>query len=459
MSEMLKREMMHEYQRYSVEFIKTHPEAALLIDLGMGKTIISLTAIVDLLWDSFEVRKVLVIAPLRVGLYSWPGEVKKWDHLKDLKVSVAIGTETERRVALQRQADIYIINRENISWLVEKSGVDLDFDMLVVDELSSFKNPQSKRFKALMRLRPKVKRVVGLTGTPAGNGLMDLFAEYKLLDMGKRLGRFITKFRTDYFRPDKTNGFVVYSYKPLPFAEEEIFKKIEDMAISMKSVDFLDMPEKIVSEYRVEMDEKEKKEYEKLKRDLVLELNDADGVTAANAAALCGKLSQMANGAVYTDDGKTKVFHDRKLDALEDMIEAANGKPVMVVYWFKHDLERIERRLGEKKIIFERLEGGDTIERWNQGEIPVLLLNPASAGHGLNLQGGGSTLIWFGLTWSLELYQQTNGRLWRQGQKSKTVVVNHIINSGTIDERILKVLKDKDATQEEMINAVRAEIK
>lgn len=458
MSEMLKREMMHDYQKYAVEFVKTHPEAALLLDLGLGKTIISLTAIVDLLWDSFEVQKVLVIAPLRVGLYSWPGEVKKWEHLKDLRVSVAIGTEVERRVALQRQADVYIINRENVKWMVEDSGLNLDFDMLVVDELSSFKNPQSKRFKALMKIRPKIKRVIGLTGTPASNGLMDLFAEYRLIDKGVRLGRFITKYRTDYFRPDKTNGLVVYSYKPLPFAEEEIYKKIADITISMKSVDFLDMPEKIVNEYEVLMNEKEKKKYEKLKKDLVLEM-DGEEITAANAAALCGKLSQMANGAVYTDDGKTKVFHDRKLDALEDMIEAANGKPVMVVYWFKHDLERIEKRLGEKKITFEKLDDGDSIERWNRGEIPVLLLSPASAAHGLNLQGGGSELIWFGLTWSLELYQQTNGRLWRQGQKSKTVVINHIITKGTIDERIVRVLKDKDATQEELISAVKAEIK
>lgn len=455
---MLDRELMHGYQKYAVEFIKEHPEAALLLDLGLGKTIISLTAIYDLIYDSFEIGKVLVICPLRVGLYSWPAEVKKWEHLKDLKVSVAIGTETERRVALERQADVYIINRENVQWLVEKSGLDLDFDMLVVDELSSFKNPQSKRFKALMRMRPGLKRVVGLTGTPASNGLMDLFAEYKLLDMGKRLGRFITKYRDVYFRPDKRNGAIVYSYKPLPFAEDEIYRKIEDITISMKSVDYLQMPEKIMSEYHVEMDEKEKADYERMKQDLVLNLGGMDEVTAVNAAALCGKLSQMANGAVYTDDGKVKIFHDKKLDALEDMIEAANGKPVMVVYWFKHDLERIMKRLQEKKIPCEKLDGVDTIERWNAGEIPVLLLNPASAGHGLNLQSGGSTIIWFGLTWSLELYQQTNGRLWRQGQKSKTVVVNHIITSGSIDERILNVLKSKDATQEEMIRAVKAEV-
>lgn len=413
----------------------------------------------DLMFDSFEVRKPLIIGPLRVARDTWPAEVKKWEHLKGLKVSVAVGTETERRMALTRKADIYVINRENIQWLVEKSGIPFDFDMLVIDELSSFKNPQSKRFKALMKVRAKVKRVVGLTGTPASNGLMDLFAEYKLLDMGKRLGRFITAYRTDYFRPDKMNGSVIYSYKPLPFAEEEIYKKIEDITISMKSTDYLNMPEKIMSENVVYMDEKEKEKYNKLKDNLVLEMGEGEEITAANAATLCGKLSQMANGAVYTDDGKTLIFHDRKLDALEDMIEAANGKPVMVVYWFKHDLERISARLKEKKIIFEKLDTEDSIQRWNAGELPVILLNPASAAHGLNLQAGGSTIIWFGLTWSLELYQQTNGRLWRQGQKSETVVVNHIISSGTIDERILQVLKGKDATQEELIDAVKANLR
>ena len=448
----------HTYQEYAIDFIKNHEEAAVLLDMGLGKTVITLTAIADLLWDSFSVTKVLCIAPLRVAATTWPAEVKKWDHLSALRISVAVGSEVERRMALTRDADVYVINRENVQWLVEKSGVPWKWDMLVVDELSSFKNPQAKRFKALMKVRPKVKRVVGLTGTPASNGLMDLFAEYRLIDKGVRLGRFITRYREEFFRPDKTNGLVVYSYKPLPFAEEEIYRRIGDITISMKSVDFLDMPEKVLSEVLVYMDEKEKKEYERMTRDLVLEL-DGEEVTAANAAALCQKLSQMANGAVYTDDGKTKAFHSRKLDALEDMIEAANGQPVMVVYWFKSDLARIEERLKEKGITFERLDDSESIERWNRGEIPVLLLSPASAAHGLNLQSGGSHIIWFGLTWSLELYQQTNGRLWRQGQKAKTVVINHIITKNTIDERILQVLKGKDATQEELIAAVKAEVR
>lgn len=409
------------------------------------------------MFDSFLVSRTLVIAPLRVARDTWPAEVKKWDHLQNLRVSVAVGTETERRVALMRDADVYVINRENVQWLIEKSGVKWFWDMVVIDELSSFKNPQAKRFKALMKVRGKVKRIVGLSGTPASNGLMDLFAEYRLLDKGERLGRFISRYREEFFRPDKTNGVVVYSYKPLPFAEEEIYRRISDITISMKSTDYLQMPEKVISENVVYMDEREKKEYERLKGDMVLEL-DGEEVTAANAAALCQKLSQMANGAVYTDDGKTKIFHSRKLDALEDMIEAANGKPVMVVYWFKSDLKRIEERLAEKGITFERLDTGDSIERWNRGEIPVLLLSPASAAHGLNLQSGGSHIIWFGLTWSLELYQQTNGRLWRQGQKAETVVINHIITKNTIDERILAVLKQKDATQEELIEAVKAEV-
>ena len=344
-----------------------------------------------------------------------------------------------------------------VKWLVEESGVPFDYDMVVIDELSSFKNPQSLRFKALMKVRSKVRRVVGLTGTPASNGLMDLFAEYKLLDMGQRLGRYITRYRLSYFQPDKTNGAIVYSYKPLPFAEEEIFKKIGDITISMKSGDFLQMPEKIMTEYEVEMNEKEKQEYKHLKDNLVLSVGDQE-ITAANAASLCGKLSQMANGAVYTDDRNVQIFHERKLDALEDMIEAANGKPVMIAYWFQHDFDRIKKRLQEMGVEFEKIDSEDSIKRWNEGRLPVALIHPASAGHGLNLQSGGSTIIWFGLTWSLELYQQTNGRLWRQGQKDKTVVIQHIITKGTIDERILSALKHKDCTQEEMIAAVKAEI-
>ena len=397
------------------------------------------------------------MAPIRVASFSWPAEIEKWDHLKGLKYSVAVGTAAERRAALKKPADIYLINRENVQWLVSDSGIPFDFDMVVIDELSSFKNHQTKRFRALMKVRPKVKRIVGLTGTPSSNGLMDLWAEFRLLDMGERLGRFIGQYRTSYFRPDKQNGQVVFSYKPLPGAEKQIYGKISDITISMKSADHLQMPELINSRYTVYLSEKEDSHYADLKKDLVLQLPDGD-ITAANAASLSGKLSQMANGAVYTDAGETVAIHERKLDALEDIIEAANGKPVLVAYWFRHDLERITERLHKLKIPCSKLDTDGSIRKWNAGEIPVALIHPASAGHGLNLQGGGNTLVWFGLTWSLELYQQTVARLWRQGQQSETVVVQHIITKGTIDERIMKALSEKDTTQAALIDAVKADL-
>ncbi len=385
-------------------------------------------------------------------------EIEKWDHLKGLRYSVAVGTESERLAALKKQADIYIINRENVQWLICESGMPFDFDMVVIDELSSFKNHQTKRFRALMKVRPKVKRIVGLTGTPSSNGLMDLWAQFRLLDMGERLGRFIGKYRTAYFQPDKRNGQVVFSYKPLPGAEEQIYDKISDITISMKSADHLQMPELVSSRYTVCLSEKELKKYTGLRKDLVLQLPDGE-VTAANAASLSGKLSQMANGAVYTDTGDVTAIHERKLDALEDIIEAANGKPVLVAYWFRHDLERITERLHKLKIPCSRLDTDGSIRRWNAGEIPVALIHPASAGHGLNLQSGGNTLVWFGLTWSLELYQQTVARLWRQGQASETVVVQHIITRGTIDEQIMKALSEKDTAQAALIDAVKADLK
>ena len=448
----------HEYQRYATEYIEAHPVAAVLLDMGLGKTSITLTALNDLLFDSFKVRHILVIAPLRVARNTWGAEIEKWDHLRGLRYSVAVGTETERMAALKREADIYIINRENVQWLISESGISFDFDMVVIDELSSFKNHQTKRFRALMKVRPKVKRIVGLTGTPSSNGLMDLWAEFRLLDMGERLGRFIGQYRTSYFRPDKQNGQVVFSYKPLPGAEKQIYGRISDITISMKSTDHLQMPELINSRYTVYLSEKEDSRYENLKKDLVLQLPDGD-ITAANAASLSGKLSQMANGAVYTDAGETVAIHERKLDALEDIIEAANGKPVLVAYWFRHDLKRISGRLQKLKIPYARLDTDSSIRKWNAGEIPVALIHPASAGHGLNLQSGGNTLVWFGLTWSLELYQQTVARLWRQGQASETVVVQHIITKGTIDERIMKALSEKDTTQAALIDAVKADLK
>ena len=444
----------HDYQSYATQFILTHPIAAILLDMGLGKSVITLTAIFDLCLDSFQVRKVLVIAPLRVARDTWPAEIRKWDHLKGLTWSVAVGTEPERKEALTRDAFVYIINRENVQWLVEQSGLPFDYDMVVIDELSSFKSYQAKRFRALMKVRPGVRRIVGLTGTPSSNGLMDLWAEFRLLDMGKRLGRYITHYRNRYFTPDKRNGQVVFSYKPLPGAEDAIYDAISDITISMKAADHLQMPERVMNEVAVSLSDEEREIYDGMKRDLVVSLGGEE-IDAGNAAALAGKLSQMANGAVYAEDKRVISLHNRKLDALEDLIEAANGKPVLVAYWYKHDLDRIAKRLHKMHIPFTTADKAGSIERWNQGELPVMLIHPASAGHGLNLQSGGSTLVWFGLTWSLELYQQTNGRLWRQGQEH-TVVIHHIIAEDTIDERIMAALRTKDKTQTALMDAVRA---
>lgn len=423
----------HDYQRYATEYIESHPAAAVFLDMGLGKTSITLTALNNLLFDYFAVHRILVVAPLRVARNTWSDEIEKWEHLHNLTFAIAVGSEKERLEALKKQADITMINRENLQWLIEKSGQPFEYDMVVIDELSSFKNHQAKRFKALMKVRPKVKRIVGLTGTPSSNGLIDLFAEFKILDMGMRLGRFIGQYRNTYFKPDKVNGPIVYSYKPLPGAEDAIYEKISDITISMKAADHLKMPE------------------------LVLALPEGE-ITAANAASLSGKLSQMANGAVYADDESILPIHDRKLDALEDIIESANGKPILIAYWFKHDLMRIEQRLTEKKIPFQKLDSDASMKKWNRGELPVALIHPASAGHGLNLQSGGSTIVWFGITWSLELYQQTVARLYRQGQSSGTVTVIHILTEGTVDEKIMKALADKDSTQSALIDAVKAEL-
>ena len=441
----------HDYQRYVTDYIKTHQVAAVLLDMGLGKTSITLTALLDLLFDSFEAHRVLVIAPLRVARDTWPSEIEKWDHLKMLTYAVAVGTEKERKAALLQPADICIINRENVQWLIEQSGIPFDFDTVIVDELSSFKNHQSKRFKSLMKVRPRIRRIVGLTGTPSANGLMDLWAEFKVLDMGQRLGRFIGMYRDTYFKPDKRNGQIIYSYKPLPGADEAIYRQISDITISMKAADHLKMPELVMNNVSVELSDEERDRYEELRQTLVLQLPGTD-ITVANAAALSGKLLQMANGAIYDDDGETIQIHDRKLDALEDLIEGANGKPVLVAYWFRHDLDRIRSRFTVREI-----KTSADIRDWNAGKIPVGVIHPASAGHGLNLQSGGSTLVWFGLTWSLELYQQTNARLWRQGQ-SETVVIHHIITDGTIDQLVLKALQSKEKTQDSLIAAVKAEL-
>ena len=447
----------HDYQRYATEYIESHPAAAVFLDMGLGKTSITLTALNNLLFDYFAVHRILVVAPLRVARNTWSDEIEKWEHLHNLTFAIAVGSEKERLEALKKQADITMINRENLQWLIEKSGQPFEYDMVVIDELSSFKNHQAKRFKALMKVRPKVKRIVGLTGTPSSNGLIDLFAEFKILDMGMRLGRFIGQYRNTYFKPDKVNGPIVYSYKPLPGAEDAIYEKISDITISMKAADHLKMPELVNTKYMVHLSEKEKKKYEDMKAELVLALPEGE-ITAANAASLSGKLSQMANGAVYADDESILPIHDRKLDALEDIIESANGKPILIAYWFKHDLMRIEQRLTEKKIPFQKLDSDASMKKWNRGELPVALIHPASAGHGLNLQSGGSTIVWFGITWSLELYLQTVARLYRQGQSSGTVTVIHILTEGTVDEKIMKALADKDSTQSALIDAVKAEL-
>ena len=441
----------HEYQSYATEFILSHPISAVFLEMGLGKSVITLSAIFDLCLDSFLVCKVLVIAPLRVARDTWPAEINKWDHLKGISYSVAVGTEKERIDALKKQSTLYIINRENVDWLVHKSGIPFHFDMVVIDELSSFKSYGAKRFKSLLKVRPSVKRIVGLTGTPSSNGLMDLWAELRILDLGQRLGRYISHYRNTYFTPDKRNAQIIFSYKPLPGAEEEIYKQISDITISMKSTDYLKMPEYVSNEVFVTLSEKEWKVYSDFKEDMVANLGDEE-IDAVNAAVLSGKLLQMANGAVYDSENKAHVIHDKKLDALEDLIEGANGKPVLVAYWYKHDLERIKERFPVRQI-----QSSKDIEDWNDGKIPIAVIHPASAGHGLNLQSGGSTLIWFGLTWSLELYQQTNARLYRQGQKD-TVIVHHIITKNTIDEDVLLALTKKEKTQDALIDAVKANL-
>ena len=441
----------HEYQSFATEFIVKNAISALFLEMGLGKSVTTLTAIDKLMYDHFEISRVLIIAPLRVAVSTWPSEIEKWNHLNRLSYSVVVGNEKERRQALRKKADIYIINRENIDWLVNKSGFYLEFDMLVIDELSSFKSYSAKRFKSLLKLRPNFKRVVGLTGTPSSNGLMDLWAEFRILDLGQRLGRYITHYRNTYFVPDKRNGMVIYSYKPQDDAEKRIYQAIGDITISMKSCDHLQMPELIMNEVPVEMDKTDTQRYQKFKKEMVLTLKEKD-IDAINAASLSNKLLQMANGSVYDEDKASHTIHDKKLDALDELIEEANGKPVLVAYWFQSDLERIKKRMKVREI-----KSSQDIEDWNKEKIPIALIHPASAGHGLNLQTGGAVLIWFSLTWSLELYQQTNARLYRQGQK-QTVVIHHLMTKGTIDEDVMKAIKRKERTQEALMSAVKARI-
>lgn len=441
----------HDYQTYATDFVLTHPYCGLILDMGLGKSVITLTALWTLLLDSFEVGCVLVVAPKRVAEDTWPREIQKWEHLHGLTYSLVMGSEKERRAALARRAMIYIINRENVVWLVENTP--WRFDALVIDELSSFKSSKAQRFKALKKVRPQCSRVIGLTGTPAPNTLIDLWPQMYLLDMGQRLGRFLTHYRERFFTPDKRNRDVVFSYKLREGAEQKIYELIGDICISMKATDHLQMPELISNRVEVHMSGKEQKLYDTMKRDMVLQLADGE-IDAVNAAALSGKLLQMANGAVYDSQGRVALIHERKLDALEDLVEAANGKPVLVAYWYKHDLERIQKRFPDSRVIDTPRDIAD----WNTGSIRIGLLHPASGGHGLNLQDGGSTVIWYGLTWSLELYQQLNARLWRQGQSSNTVIIHHIIAAGTHDEDVMRALERKDAGQSALIAAVKARL-
>ncbi|MBY4975405.1 SNF2-related protein [Streptococcus suis] len=449
---------LHNYQVVAKDFIIAHPYAAVILDMGMGKTATTLSAVNELMFDRFEVTKVLVIAPLRVANTVWSDEIEQWTELRHLRYSKIVGTPKQRKVALQKDADIYIVNRENLPWLVEQCSSYFKWDMVVIDELSSFKSWQSKRFKAFMAMRPYMKRIVGLTGTPSSNGLMDLFAEFKVIDGGERLGRFIGEFRSRYFEEGRRNGNIVYEYIPMDYAECQIQDKISDITISMKALDYLDMPELISTKKLVRMSEKEQEKYSQFKKEYVLSELDGLEVTAANAASLTNKLVQLSNGAVYSDDHTVVLLHEQKLDALEDILESANGEPVLVAYWFKHDLARIIGRLEKLKVKSRVLKTEEDIREWNKGNVPVGLLHPAGAGHGLNLQKGGHHLVWFGLTWSLELYQQTNARLWRQGQEAETVVIQHIVTEGTIDEEILKALENKDAQQERLIAAVKAQV-
>lgn len=440
----------HDYQKYAIDFIETHPQAAVLLGCGLGKTSITLTALNDLMFDRFEVRKPLIIAPIRVCRNSWAAEIAKWDHLNGMTYSLILGTKEQRLAALRQKADLYIINRENVQWLVENSGMPFDFDMVVIDEMSSFKNHQSKRFKALRNVRPFVKRIIGLTGTPCSNGLMDLWAQFRLLDKGQRLGKRIGQYRDAYFKPD-WNG---YTYSLLPGADKAIYSKIADISISMKTTDYLQMPELISVSVPVYLDEWEMERYSKMEKDMVLPYIGED-ITAANAAVLCGKLVQLASGCIYTDDSEAMLVHDRKLDALEDLIEAQNGRPALVAFWYQHERQRIMDRFEGAR----ELKTDQDIADWNAGKIPIALIQPSSAGYGLNLQSGGSTIIWFTMPWSLELYQQTNARLWRQGQRAESVVIQHLTAAGTIDEDIMLALTSKDLVQSKMMEAVKARFK
>lgn len=416
---------------------------------------ITLTAINCLMYDMFEVSKVLVIAPKRVAEDTWTTEAGKWDHLQHLRISRVLGNQIERQAALETEADVYAINRENVVWLVEQCRKSWPFDMIVVDELSSFKSNQAKRFKALKQVRPLASRFVGLTGTPAPNGLLDLWPQMYLIDRGERLGKNITGYRNRYFYPGKSNGYVVYSYEPKPGAEEAIQKKVSDICISMKADDYLQMPELIVNDIPVYLSMREMERYQELEKEKLMDV-DGEQITALNAASVYNKLLQMANGGVYTDDGNVVDIHSQKLEALAEILDTANGQSVLVFYNFRHDYERLMSAFKSYKP--RTLKGQKDIQDWNAGRIPLLLAQPASMGHGLNLQAGGHIIVWYGLNWSLELYQQANARLYRQGQK-QGVIIHRLVAKGTVDEDVIKRLESKDATQDSLLDALKARIR
>lgn len=450
---------LHPYQKFCVDFLEEKPQCALFLDCGLGKTIITLTAISHLLYDSYEVSRVLIIAPLRVARDTWIGELSKWEHLKGLRMERILGTPKERVQALSRKAELYVINRENVEWLVKHyAGRRLPFDMLVIDELSSFKNSRAKRFLALKKVLGQFSRVVGLTGTPAPNGLEDLWPQVFLLDRGQRLGRTMRSYLDLYFTTP--NSWLPYKHELKPGAEEQIYQRLSDLCVSMRAADHLQMPERIDNVVELTLSPREEKLYRQMERNMLLPYADGD-VLALNAATLAGKLLQLSNGAVYDEFHNIRVIHDKKLDALEDLIEAANGKPVLVMYAYQHDLTRIQQRFGkydpENPTGVRELKTSADLEDWNAGKIPVAVTQPASTGHGLNLQHGGSTIVWFGLNWSLELYEQANARLWRQGQK-KTVVVHHLVVKGTMDEQVMRALHEKAADQNALLAAVKARI-
>lgn len=442
---------LRDYQKYAVNFILNHKQAGLFLDMGLGKTLSTLIAINDLKLLE-DLGKVLIIAPLSVAKNTWPAEIKKWDQTKDLTYALILGSRDQRSRALATSKDLYIINRENIPWLVNYYKKRWPFKTVIIDELSSFKNPAAKRFKALRLVRGRITRIIGLTGTPAPNSLLDLWPEIYLLDQGERLGRTITSYRDTYFNPGQRSGYVVYNWVLKPDCETKIYKKIDDIAISMKSHDYLKLPQRINNTIKVKMTPTELGLYKKLEKEYVINIAKRGEVTASNAAVLSNKLLQLANGAIYDDDLKTIKIHDHKLNALEEITEEAQGQPILVFYQYKQDCSRILEKFSNAK----KLDlNGDDIKNWNAGKIPMLLVQPQSAGHGLNLQYGGHIIVWFGLTWSLEYYQQANARLDRQGQ-TNSVIVHHIVTEKTIDERVMNVLSGKAEKQNALLTAVKA---